>query len=68
VEQLKFKRLFLKEDYLGKKKGAEAFIVRQIGEIYGIRFKVTKGCSWCQGNKYHLSLLESELNEKFILL
>ena len=68
VEQLKFKRLFLKIDYLGKKKGDEAYIVKKIGNIYGIRFKNTQGCSWCKGNLYHLSLLEGELQEKFSIL
>jgi hypothetical protein len=59
------KRLFLKVDYLGKKVGDEAYVVKQIGHILGIRFKNTQGCSWCKSNLYHLSLLEDELNDKF---
>lgn len=62
------RRLFLKEDYLGKKKGSEAYIVKKIGDIYGIRFKKTNGCNWCQGNLYHLSLLKNELIEKFSII
>ena len=62
------KRLFLKVDYLGKKAGEEAYVVKQIGDILGIRFKNTKGCNWCRGNLYHLSLTEEELNQKFSIL
>lgn len=61
-------KLFLKESYLGKQAGAEAYIVKKIGSIYGIRFRVTKGCAWCSGNLYHFSFLENELLEKFVVI
>lgn len=62
------RRLFLKDDYLGKKKGSEAYIVKKIGDIYGVRFKNVNGCFFCRGNLYHLSLLENELKEKFTVI
>ena len=62
------KRLFLKVDYLGKKKGDEAYVVKQIGNILGIRFKNTQGCNWCRGNLYNMTILENEVYDKFTVV
>lgn len=59
-------RLFLKKPYLGKEAGAEAYVAMQVENIIAIRF--TDGCSWCQGNKYHLHTTAEEIENLFVIL
>ena len=61
-------RLFLKEDFVNWKKGNEAYVLKKVGDVYGIKFITSKGCSWCSGQLYHGTFTEDELKEKFTII
>lgn len=61
-------RLFLKNDWIKWKAGSEAYVVKKLGFVYGIKFLTTKGCTWCSGQLYHGTFTLEELKEKFTII